>query len=192
MKIRTVALLAVIGCLLTSGPLLAQSRAQASDVTGPGQGSDISGSTVEQGPQDVLQSDEARIRLADIASKLATALQEGTLGTSVTGALQPMTVSRSLSDLFLEPTRKKGRAAEGALFATLTAAGIPKTDAEALAEATTGLLKNGAIQPSQLRSALHAYNAVVDVAPASFLTEPPSDMVALRVVLMTLLDGTSS
>jgi hypothetical protein len=189
MKIRFVAFLAVVVGLVLTGPTLAQSRVQASDVSGPGQGSDISGSIVGQ---DMLQSDEARIRLADIATKLAGALQEGMLGISVTGTQQSMTVSPSFSNLFLEPSRKKGRAAEKAFGRMLMTDGIPTAEAAALAEVAKGLLENGSIQLSQFRSALHAYNAVVDAAPASFLADPPSDFVALRVVLMSLLDGASS
>jgi len=189
MTIRIVPLLLFVVSLVVAVPVAAQS--QQSDGAGAVPLSDGSGALV-QSDQALVQSDEVQIRMNDIASALADALQEGTLGTSVTQTSQSVAVSRSLADLVLAPSRDARRAAEQAFADVMTERGVPAAEAHDLVTATAGLLKGGAVQIDQFGPALSAFNAVVDVAPPSFLAQPPTEFVAVRAVLMALLDGTAS
>lgn len=174
---------------MTAGPAWGQS--QQSDGAGVVPLSDGSGALV-QSDQAFVQSDDVRIRMNDIASTLAEALQDGVLGTSVTQTPQSVAVSRSLADLLLAPSRKARRAAEQDLAGLLTAMDVPAAEANALAEATAGLLAGGTVQIDQFGPALIAFNAVVDAAPPAFLVQPPAEFVVVRAVLMSLLDGTAT
>lgn len=189
MTTRIGTLLLFVVSLVAAGPAAAQS--QQSDGAGAVPLSDGSGALV-QSDQAFVQSDEVQIRMNDIASTLADALQDGTLGPSVTQTSQSVAVSRPLSDLLLAPSRDARRAAEQAFADLLTAMDVPAAEATALVEATAGLLKGGSVQVDQFGPALIAFNAVVNVAPPSFLATPPAEFVAVRAVLMALLDGTAT
>jgi hypothetical protein len=186
MTFRFVAILAVLVALLNTGPALAQPKAQGSDMSGIVQGSDVYGVT-PQSDQLFFQSDEVQVRMADIAASLATALTEGTLALPAGGDAPSVAVSEALSTLLLAPSRKKERAARRQFVRTLTAAGVPAPSAKALATAAGGLLADGAFVAKQFAPALQAFN--VATAPAPFLAAAPADFLAVRAVLVTLLDG---
>jgi hypothetical protein len=188
MKIRLRFLAPVLVSLLLagSGPAYAQS-----DVTGPVPASDVSG-TLTQGDLVVFQSDEARIRMADVAAPLAQALRGGALPAEITGSEQPVAVPAGVADLLLASSRREGRADAQKLTDALTAQGVPSAPAAALARATRGLLAADQVAPKQFVAALHAFNAVVDGAPAPMLARPPQEFVVVRTVLMALLPGSVS
>lgn len=156
-----------------------------SDVSGSLPASDVSG-ILTQSDQMAFASDEVRIRMADVAARLARALRGGTLSG------QPLTVPSGTADLLLASSRAERREAAGPFSAVLTEQGVPARQARALARASAGLLAGDSIDPETLLPALHAFNAVVDVAPTPFLARPPQEVVVVRSVLLTLLDGTVS
>ena len=162
-----------------------------SDVSGSLPASDVSG-ILTQSDRMAFASDEVRIRMADVAARLARALRGGTLSGGVAGLGQPLTVPSGTADLLLASSRAERREAAGPFAAVLTEQGVPARQARALARASAGLLAGDSIDPETLLPALHAFNAVVDVAPTPVLARPPQEIVVLRSVLLTLLDGTVS
>lgn len=174
--------------LVIAGPARAQSH---SDVAGAVPMSDVSG-TLTQSDLMFFQSDEARIRMADIAASLGRSLRTGTLPANVAGTGQPTAVPSGVADLLLAASRAERRAAARPFAETLTAQGVPAAQATALARATAGLLEDGEITPERFLPALRAFNAVVDAAPAAVLATPPQSFVVVRAVLTTLLDSTAS
>lgn len=188
MTLRSYFLGLAVCSLLLAGPARAQSQ---SDVAGAVPMSDVSG-TLTQSDLMVIQSDEVRIRLADIAASLGRALRAGTLPATVVGTGQPTAVPSGVADLLLAASRAERRAAARPFTETLTAQGVPAVQATALARATAGLLEDGEIAAERFLPALHAFNAVVDAAPAPVLAHPSPEFVVVRAVLTTLLDGTVS
>jgi len=183
MKIRIpIFALTVVG-LLAVGPVHAQ-QTSGSDVTGSS--SDVSGN-LTQSDIYLFQTDEARIRMSDVAASLTLALRGGTLDESVVG--QPLAVSPAMADLFLAASKTEKRAATTPFADALTAQGLPRSDAALLASSIAGLLEGGTITPDRFLAAVEAVNAAVDVAPAGFLAQPPHDFIVARSVLMALLEG---
>jgi hypothetical protein len=188
MTIRLRVLAPVLAFLLLAagGSAYAQS-----DVSGPVPASDVSG-TLVQGDQVVFQSDEARIRMTELAAALAQALRAGALPADMAGGEQSVAVPAAVADLLLASSRREGRAAAQRLTEALTTQGVPSAPATALARATRSLLADDRVAPKQFVEALRAYNAVVDAAPASVLARPPQELVVVRAVLMALLPGSVS
>lgn len=176
--------------LLATGPALAQRTAGASDVSGALPMSDASGA-LSQSNQMVFQSDEARIRMADVASILAQALREGSLGASLTGK-EPMAVPDGTAPLLLASSSAERRQAVQQMTETMTTHGLPKESASAFVDAVAGILEGETVSSEQFLSALRTFNAAVDAAPASFLARPPQEFVVARTVLTILLDATAS
>jgi len=174
-------------CFLMVVPAQAQ-RVQGSDVSGNVPLSDQSGVAVNSDAV-FFQSDEAKIRMQDAASSLAQALQSGQLGSSVLGGNQSTTVSLIAIDLFSSSSRKTVTAAKQAFIAEMTAGGLSNENAKSLANAIAGFLDGGTITSSQFQTALNAYNAAVDAAPAGFLAQPPHEFIVVRAVLTTLLES---
>lgn len=172
-------------CLLMVGPAQAQ---RGSDVSGNVPLSDQSGVAVNSDGV-FFQSDEAKVRLNDVAASLIQALQSGQIGSSVMGESRSMTVSPMVIDLFSATSQKNVVATTKAFTDEMTANGLSKNEAKTLAETVAGLLNGGTVTPSQFRDALVAYNAAVDAAPADVLVQPPHDFIVVRSVLMTLLEG---
>jgi len=184
--LRTFVLVFVSLLIAAGAPAWAQS-----DVSGTLPASDASGG-LTQSDQMAFASDEVRIRMADVAARLARALRNGTLSGGVAGLGQPLTVPSGTADLLLASSRTERRKATGPFVTILTEQGVPTRPARALARASAGLLEGDTIDPDTLLPALHAFNAVVDVAPPPFLARPPQEVVVVRSVLLTLLDGTVS
>jgi hypothetical protein len=180
-------LVPILVSLLVGGP----SAWAQSDVSGSLPGSDVSG-ILTQSDQLAFASDEVRIRMADVAARLATALREGTLSGGVAGMGRAVTVPSGTTDLLLASSRAERRAAAHSLVDVLTGQGVPARQARDLARATAGLLEGGTIDPETILPALHAFNAVVEGAPTSVLAQPPQEIVVLRSVLLSLLDGSVS
>lgn len=166
-------------------------QAQGSDVGGAVPQSDISGSFV-QSDLFFFQSDEARIRVNDIASALAQQFRDGSLGARLGSTGRSIAVTTQSADLFLAPSEERGREAMNRFQNELQIRGVQHRKARVLARSVTGLLEEGTLTPETFASALHAFNAVVNDAPTSFLAAPPEDFVLARIVLSTLLDGASS
>jgi len=162
-----------------------------SDVSGSLPASDASGVLTQSDPM-AFAPDEVRIRMADVAARLARALRTGTLSGGRAGMGRSVTVPPGTADLLLASSRAERRAATDPFVAILTEQGVPTQPARALARATAGLLKADTVDPENVLPALHAFNAVVDVAPAPFLARPPQEVVVVRSVLLALLDGTVS
>jgi len=162
-----------------------------SDVSGSLPASDASG-VLTQSDQMAFAPDEVRIRMADVAARLAQALRTGTLSGGGAGMGRSVTVSPGTADLLLASSRAERRAAAGPFASILTEQGVPARPAWALARASAGLLAGDSIDPETLLPALHAFNAVVEGAPTSFLAQPPQEVVVLRAVLLSLLDGSVS
>ena len=188
MTLRSRLLGLALSSLLVAGPAAAQSH---SDVAGAVPMSDVSG-TVAQGDQVVFQSDDARIRMAELAAALAQALRAGALPAGMAGGGPSVAVPAGVADLLLASSRREGRAAVQQFTGALTAQGVPSAPATALARATTGLLATDQVAPAQFLGALRAYNVVVDAAPAPVLAQPPRALVVVRTVLLTLLPGSVS
>ena len=180
---RVFAALAVVGLLMV-GPTYAQ-QAQGTDISGAA--SDVSGN-LTQSDIYLFQTDEARIRMNDVAASLTQALERGMLGESVVGS-RPLSVSSEVADLFMAGSERDARRATQAFVEALTARGLSQPDARTLAEGIGGLLEDGTVTPDQFLSAIQAFNTAVDVAPAGFLSQPPQEFIVVRAVLLALLEG---
>ena len=184
MTIRTLLFALAVTGLLTIGPVYAQ-QAQGTDITGAA--SDVSGN-LTQSDIYLFQTDEARIRMNDVAVSLTQALQSGTLGESVVGS-PAMPVSPEVANLFTADSKRDVREATEAVVGALTDQGLSQSDANTLAKDIGGLLEGGTVTPEQFLSAIQAFNTAVDVAPADFLAQPPQEFIVVRAVLMALLEG---
>ena len=187
MTISSRILCLLAGAFLIVTPLYAQSN---SDVSGAVPASDVSGN-LTQSDLFYFQSDESKIRMAEVSASLARALREGTLGASVT-SVGPMEISESTAALFLAESRKDRRLNAETFAESLMAAGIPSSEARSLATEVAGVLEGETVDSDRFAAALLAFNEVVDVAPKSFLTAPPTSFVVVRIVLTTLLDAAGS
>jgi hypothetical protein len=184
MTLRDRVLAWAVAGLLAVGPAYAQ-QAQGTDVTGSS--SDVSG-TLTQSDAYLFQTDESRIRMADVAASLTDALRNGRLDQSVVGG-RSMTVSPETAALFLADSEAEKEAAIQHVTAALTEKGLPLGDARALAERMAGLLTERAAPADAFLAAVNAFNNAVDAAPAGFLVEPPSEFTVARAVLLALLEG---
>ena len=184
MTIRNRVFALVVAGLLAVGPVYAQ-QAQGTDIAGAA--SDVSGN-LTQSDIYLFQTDEARIRMNDVAASLTQALQRGTLDESVAGS-QAMSVSPAVAELFMADSKRDVRRATQAFVEAMTAQGLSRSDASTLADGVVGLLESGTVTPEQFLGAIQAFNAAVDVAPAGFLAQPPQEFIVVRSVLMALLEG---
>lgn len=184
MTIRNRVFALVVAGLLAVGPVYAQ-QAQGTDIAGAA--SDVSGN-LTQSDVYLFQTDEARIRMNDVAASLTLALQRGALGESVVGG-RAVSVSPAIADLFMADTERDVREATQSFADALTARGLSRPDARTLADGVGGLLEGGTVTPDQFLSAIQAFNAAVDVAPAGFLAQPPQEFIVVRAVLLALLEG---
>lgn len=178
--------MAAVG-LLAIGPAHAQ-QAQGTDVTGSS--SDVSGN-LTQSDAYLFQTDEARVRMSDVAASLTEALRSGTLGESVVGG-SPLSVSPEMTQLFVAGSRSDAKAASKPFVDALMIRGLSQTDATVLAQGVAGLLEGGTVTPDRFLNAIAAFNAAVDEAPVGFLAEPPHEFVVVRAVLKALLEGASA
>jgi len=189
MKIRVRVLVSFVLSLVLAGPAWAQGN---SDVSGAVPMSDVSGS-LSQSDLFSFQSDESRLRMGDVATGLVQGLRTGMLRPGMTGMEQTVVVPGTVVPLFLGSTREEARTAAQQLTDVLVAEGIPTVEATALARSAAGLLaEEGVVNPDRFLTTLHAFNAVVEAAPSSFLAQPPQAFVVVRAVLTTLLDATTS
>jgi hypothetical protein len=150
--------------------------------------SDQSGAAVTQSDIVTFQADGSQVQLNDVASALTEALQTGTLGASVVGNGQSMVVSPVVTTLFTAHSKQKANAIRQ-FVEVMTSRGLPGDRAQTLAEATAGLLNGDRIDSAQFQQVLQAFNTAVDAAPARFLMDPPNEFVAVRAILMSLLEG---
>jgi hypothetical protein len=155
---------------------------------GTGSTSDMSG-VLTQSDSYLFQSDEARIRMSDVASSLTQALQTGTLDASVVGVGQTVPVPSSVRTLLMASPETSVAAAQRSFVDVLTTRGLPEREANRLAETTAGLLDGGTASPTSFLEAVEAYNAAVNAAPAGLLARPPHELVVVRAVLTALLEG---
>jgi len=178
---------AAIGLLAMGAvPGYAQNSSGYSD--GTGATSDMSG-TITQSDFYLFQSDEARIRMSDVASSLTQALRTGTLGSSVVRGRQTVSVPPAVSTLLMASSDSEVAEAQQSFVDAMTARGLSKDNATALAEATAGLLDGQTVSGRQFLDAIEAFNTIVNTAPAGFLARPPHELVVVRAVLMALLEG---
>ena len=166
-------------CAVLAVPAFAQ---QNSDTGGALPQSDVSG-TLTQSDVMAFQSDEARLRMEDMAASLVSTLRSGQI-TERGG--QPISVPGPLAAyLTAAPTKATAQP----IADRLVAAGLARSSAQALAEAGAGLLHEQEVAPEQVAAALQAYNAAVEAAPTLILARPPAEMLVLRAVLVSLLEG---
>ncbi len=171
--------------LWAGGPVLAQ-NAQNSDSGGALPMSDLSGG-LTQSDLAYFQADDAQVRLNDVAESLAQALQSGTLGASVVEGRQSMSVPPAVAAIIAPAADQEAERRSQSFVDVLRAQGLPQAEATVLAEAVTGLLEGGTVDPDQLVRALTAFNEAVDAAPPGFLAQPPHEFLVVRAVLATLL-----
>jgi len=184
MTLRDRVLVWGVASLLAIGPVHAQ-QAQATDVAGSS--SDVSG-TLTQSDAYLFQTDESRIRMADVAASLTEALRSGRLDESVVNG-QPRTVSPEVVNLLLAPSTADKQAAVQHFTEVLREKGLPRSEARILADRTAGLLADGIASPDAFLAAVNAFNKTVATAPAGFLVQPPSEFTVVRAVLLALLEG---
>lgn len=184
MRFRDRLLVIVAVGLLAVSPVLAQ-KSPNSDGSGALPMSDASGG-ITQSDLVYFQSDDAQVRLNDVAESLAQALRSGTLGASVAEGGQSLSVPPAVATLVASAPEED--AVRSRPFVDgLRAQGLPRTEASALAESVAGLLEGGTVAPDQLLQALTAFNEAVDAAPPGFLAQPPHEFLVVRAVLTTLL-----
>jgi hypothetical protein len=183
---RFVVCLSVVS-LMAAGPVWAQNS--NTDTGGSIPQSDVSGSIGSD--LGAYPSDAAPVQLNAATSQFVQSLQAGVLGTT-NGGESPVAVSKQVTSLIFTPSPTETEWATQQFADELIEHGIPEAEAEALTAALTGLFHDNTIRAAQIRAALEAFNAVVDVAPPSFLTQPPADFETVRTILTTLLDATSS
>ena len=184
MTLRDRVLVWGVASFLAIGPVHAQ-QAQGTDVTGSS--SDVSG-TLTQSDAYLFQTDESRIRMADVAASLTEALRSGRLDESVVDG-QPRTVSPEIVNLFLADSEADQRAAVQHFTDVLRTKGLPRGEARTLAERTAGLLADDTTSPDAFLAAINAFNGAVAAAPAGFLVQPPAEFTVVRAVLLALLEG---
>lgn len=166
-------------------PVLGQD-AQNSDSGGALPMSDASGG-LTQSDLAYFQSDDAQVRLDDVAESLAQALRSGTLGASVVEGRQSMSVPPAVADVIAPASDQEAERRSQSFGNDLRAQGLPQAEATVLAEAVSGLLEGGSVDSDQLVRALTAFNEAVDAAPPGFLAQPPHEFLVVRAVLSALL-----
>lgn len=75
----------------------------------------------------------------------------------------------------------------GTLGAALTSGGAPAAQADALTNALSLLGRTPSV--AALAAAIHAFNALIRAAPASFIDNPPAQLQSIRVALLAIRKG---
>lgn len=178
-------LLALSIGLLSLSPVQAQ---QGSDVSGALPQSDVSG-VLMQSDQVLLQSENDRNQMSEVASVLAQALQEGTLRFGVDGG--EISVPPAVATVIKGDNTQDAKQARQRLVRVLSGRGVPGSQAETLVQAASGLLSQREVDPDQFLESIRAFNATIDSASDAFLTQPPKEFLAIHAVLLTLYQATS-
>jgi len=163
-----------------------------------GSGSDVSGSDVagalsqsSRQAQASFASDAVQQRVNAVAVSLVQQLQSGSLLTASTSMhVAPTTPAPALRNLLLEPN--PGPDVTATVATELEVHGVSEAYATGLASAMAGLLAGQTVEAPDLMMAVTAYNDLVDVAPASFLLDPPDAFVVVGDVLGALLEATAT
>mgnify|MGYP006282681625 CR=1 FL=1 len=163
-----------------------------------GSGSDVSGSDVAGAlsqssrlAQASFASAAVQQRVNAVAASLVQQLQTGSLLTaSASVNVAPTTPAPALRNLLLQPN--PGPEVTATVATELEAHGVSEARATGLASAMAGLLAGQTVEAPDLMMAVTAYNDLVDVAPASFLLDPPDAFVVVRDVLGSLLEATAT
>ena len=157
-------------------------RGNGSDHTGP----DTDGSGGKGGGRDnvvilTLANPVATKAVAVAAATVTRALAAGSF-TTPSGVMIPAVAQTRAHDVLIAGAAKSPASTE--LLSALAMAGPASDPAiRALVRSMSGLASN----PAQLPQAVADYNGFVNSAPASFLTRPPAEFVAVQAVLVKLI-----
>ena len=174
--------LLVFICLWVAGSALGQNQAQNSDGGAAAVLSDQSGSLVTQSDVVFFQSDEAQVRMNDVATALMESLQRGVIGNEVI-------VPTSVTNLLTAGSEDAAEVHAQLFINALVQQGLREKQARSLAQSAASLLGDGTVHSEQFVKAVQAYNAAVEAAPHRFLAQPPTEFVVVRTVLMNLIQG---
>lgn len=182
--------------LLTASPAPAQTGNQ-SDATGPiPSTSDIAGgafSTTGGGTETVFQggsSVQASVNQAGVS--LASQLSANSL-TTASGSAIPAPSQQSVLNLLTADSTTQASASINTITTAL-ATGInapPGTAVAELVSSLLGLLAEGKVSPQQLKNAITSYNELIRSSNAEFLSNPPAELIAIRVSLSRLIEAVS-
>ena len=153
--------------------------AQVSDASGV---SDVSGSMV-LGQRQLTKAVLTRIQSR--ATGLAQSVQRG----EIAYGASTIAVPPSVGNLLTQPNAH--RIDGPGIVAALVAADLPEAQAQTLVDAVAELLATPSIDAATFAAAVNGLNDAVEVAPASFLVEPPHEFVVLHTVLSDLLTASS-
>lgn len=181
--------------LLTASPAPAQTGNQ-SDATGPiPSTSDIAGgafSTTGAGSQTVFSNSNAQIAVNQAGVSLASQLSANSL-TTASGSAIPAPAQQSVLNLLTVSSTTQASGSISSITNAL-ATGINAPPAAVVAELVSsllGLLAEGKITPQQLKNAITSYNELIRSSNAEFLSNPPAELIAIRVSLSRLIEAVS-
>lgn len=181
--------------LLTASPAPAQTGNQ-SDATGPiPSTSDIAGgafSTTGAGSQTVFSNSNAQIAVNQAGVSLASQLSANSL-TTASGSAIPAPAQQSVLNLLTVSSTTQASGSISSITNAL-ATGINAPPAAVVAELVSsllGLLAEGKVTPQQLKNAITSYNELIRSSNAEFLSNPPAELIAIRVSLSRLIDAVS-
>jgi hypothetical protein len=176
-----------------ASPLFAQTGNQ-SDGTGPiPSTSDIAGgafSTTGSGTETVFANAGAQTAVNQVATSLISELNAN----SLTGASVSPEVQQTLLNILTASNSTQAGASLNAFTSALAnAPGAPSIGViQELASKLLGLLAEGKVKPEQLKSAIISFNNMILNSNAEFLTNPPAELIAIRVSLSRLIAAIDS
>jgi hypothetical protein len=166
-------------------------KGNGSDHTGPDtDGSGGKGDQDDKGNKDGKSDNAVTLKLVSPVAKKAVAVAAATVThalaagsfTTPSGVMIPAAAQTRAHDVMIAGATTSPASTE--LLGALAVAGPASDPAlRALVRSMSGLASN----PAQLPQAVADYNRFVNSAPASFLTRPPAEFVAVQAVLVKLI-----
>lgn len=178
-----------------ASPLFAQTGNQ-SDGTGPiPSTSDIAGgafSTTGSGTETVFANAGAQTAVNQVAANLISELNANSL--TGTDASISSEIQQTLANILTASSSAQASASLNAFTSALAnAPGAPPISViQELASKLLGLLAEGKVKPEQLKSAIISFNNMILNSNAEFLTNPPAELIAIRVSLSRLIAAIDS
>jgi hypothetical protein len=169
--------------LLLVSPAAAQGT--CSDCVGGG--SDVAGALF-QGSATAWATPEARLQLNERATALNTLSSDAPVPSIAPAVADAFAAAPNARALLMQTEALPELKAD--LHSQWTTRGLPAAEAEALIDALTGLTAQNQVEPGALQTGLDAYNAAVEAAPPTFVTDPAPSFLALRHALVVLTQVT--